>query len=285
MIYIVITLGTLACRKDKSDPSVDLNTDCKPFDHDLPPVTYFTNERFQYKAPHFNPNNSNEFIYHFRDNEQNEFQLLKYNLQLNQKTFIVESGKIAHQPKWSSDGLIAYTHHVGYVDHVYIVKENGDSLTQFTDNVHNLFPIWSSLGDELYWTYTPNLGIPYYCLRQNLDNPYPDTLSKSGDVYNGYISYNDVSQNNKLLSLVFINNEAHLAIASLNEEPLSFSSIVNMNQAFEYPNVSGLCWSYDEKFVYATVHGEGNGLYKISVNDSSIELLIPFCETKSYGSI
>lgn len=285
IIYIVIAIGTLACRKDKPVSSVDNNSDCRSFEYDLPPQTYFSNERFQYKAPHFNPNNSNEFIYHYRDNEQQEYQLYKYNLQTHQKTFIVESGKIAHQPKWSSDGLIAFAHHVGYVDHIFLVKENGDSLTQFTENVHNMFPVWSSTGDELYWAYTPNLGIPYYFLKQNLENSYPDTISQDGDVYGGYATYNSISHSNKLLSLTLIGNKKHLAWTSLNEMPISFSSIANMNQDFDYPSVSGLCWSSDEEYVYASVGFRSNGLYKVGVNDSSIELLIPFCDTKRYESI
>ncbi|MEX1192400.1 MAG: hypothetical protein WEA99_10540 [Brumimicrobium sp.] len=285
ILYILIALGTMACRKDKPVPSVEESSECKSFSKDLPPQTYFTNERFQYKAPHFNPNNSNEFIYHFRDYEQNEFQLLKYNLLTKQKTLIVESGKIANQPKWSSDGLIAYTHHVGYVDHIYLVKDNGDSLTQLTDNVHNMFPVWSSTGDELYWAYTPNLGIPYYFLKQNLDNSYPDTILQDGDSYGGYATYNSISHSNKLLSLTLIGNKKHIAWTSLNETPITYSSIANMSQAFDYPSVSGLCWSSDEEYVYATVNGKENGLYKIDINSSSKELLIPFCETKSYRSI
>jgi len=285
ILYILIALGTMACRKDKPIPSVEESSECKPFEKDLPPQTYFTNERFQYKAPHFNPNNSNEFIYHFRDYELNKFYLLKYNLQTKEKTFIVESGKVFDQPKWSAKGKIAYTHHVSYVDHIHIVKENGDSLIQFTVDVSNMYPVWSSTGDELYWMYTPNLGVPYYFLKQPFNASVPDTLSKNGDAYNGYLRYNAVSQNNKLLSLVFINNEAHLATASPNEEPFSFSSITSMNQAFDHPSVSGLCWSSDEEYVYATVGGKKKGLYQLSVNNSNIELLIPFCDTKRYESI
>ncbi|WP_146194239.1 TolB-like translocation protein [Brumimicrobium oceani] len=287
IIYILIALGTMACRKDKPVPPVLESSDCKPFAKNLPFQTYFTIDRPQFKAPHFNPNNSNEFIYHFRDYEQNLFQLIKYNIQTQQKTLITESGKIGGQPKWGSSGWIAYTHTPAYSEHIFIVKDNGDSLTQFTDNVHNLYPVWNETGDELYWAYSPNLGIPYYFLSQNLNTLIPDTLSESGDVYNGYLRYNAISFNNKLLSLVHINNSnsPYLATASLDEESLSFTSIVNMNQAFDYPSVSGLCWSNNEEYVYVSIGYPDGGLYKIGVNNSNVELLIPFCDTKRYESI
>jgi hypothetical protein len=285
IIYILITLLTMACHKDKPIPAFEETSDCKGFSKNLPMTTYFTNDRVQYKAPHFNPNNSDEFVYHFRDYEQNKFQLVKYSIQTQQRTIIAESGEIYRQPKWSRNGWIAYTHRVNYVDHIYIVKENGDSLIQYTENVSNMYPAWSSMGSVLYWMHTPNLGVPYYFLKQKINTLTFDTLSKYGDAHNGYIRYNTISKSNHLLSLALINNNPHIAVASLDEEIFSFSSIANMNQVFDYPIVSGLCWSHDEEYVYATIGFQDNGLYKIGVNTSSCELLISFCDTKRYESI
>ncbi|MBW7868848.1 MAG: hypothetical protein H3C31_11030 [Brumimicrobium sp.] len=289
IIFILIIVGFAACRKDKPYPSLIDNKNCESFDIVLPPQTYFTNGRYQYKAPCFNPNNSNEFIFHYRDNEIHKFQLFKYNIQTKQKILIAESGKIYGQPKWSKKGWIAYTHTSGYVDHIYVVKENGDSLTQFTDNVANHSPAWDSSGDKLYWSYSPVLGIPYYFLSQNLNAPIPDTLSRSGDIYNGFLRHNTISSDNELLSLVHINNSdsPYLAIASLNKNSLVFSNIINTNKVISYLTISGLCWSNNGEYIYATVPSSGysNGLYKIGVYNPSIELLMSFCDTKSYTSI
>lgn len=280
IIFSIIILGVLACRKDKIPIDDD---ECEPFDLPESGIITFGYERFQYKAPYFNPNNSNEFIYHYRDNELNEFHLLKYNLQTQQKTFILESGKIWDQPKWSAKGWIAYTHHVGYVDHIYIVKDNGDSLIQFTQNMANLYPSWSSSGNELYWLHSQVLGVPYYFLKQNLNSSYTDTVLQDGDPNEGYSAYNETSRNNKIVSLTIINNKYHLATASLNEEPLSFTSIADMEQVFNYPSPTGLCWSADENYVYVSIYA--NGLYKVNVNTSNTELLIPYCHSKRYELI
>lgn len=132
--YILLLFGLFACSKDKVSP-LENSLDCEPFDLPDAGVTTIGKERFEYKAPYFNPNNSNEFIYHYRDNEQQEYLLYKYDLQTQQKTLVAESGKIWGQPKWSSNGWIAYTHHISYVDHIFIVKENGDSQSQITSTV------------------------------------------------------------------------------------------------------------------------------------------------------
>lgn len=286
--FIFLILGLMACHKDKPNPSLIDSQNCKPFDIDLPLQTYYTHGRYKFMAPCFNPKNSNEFVFHYRDNETHKYQLFKYNLQTKQKTLIAESGMISGQPKWSNNGWIAYTHQNGYVDHIFIVKENGDSLTQFTDNVANLYPAWSSSGDRLYWSHSPTLGIPYYFLSKNLNALIPDTLSRSGDIYNGYLRHNTISSNNKLLSLVHINNSEspYLAIASLNENSLVFSNVINMNQVTNHLTISGLCWANNDDYFYVAVNsGYNRGLYKIGVNNSSIKLLIPFCDTKDYKSI
>lgn len=281
IILLIIISGVFACRKDKLTPPSD--PECYSFEGPDDFFWTFGQERFQYKAPHFNPNSSNEFIYHYRDNEQNEFHLLKYNLQTQQKTFILESGKIWDQPKWSTKGWIAYTHHVGYVDHIYIVKDNGDSLMQFTENEANLYPAWGSSGNELYWVHTPIVGGPRYFLKQSLNDEHIDTLLSPLDSHSGSSLYNETSSSNNLLSLTRINNTPHLATASLNEDPLSFTSIADMEQMFSSLSLSGLCWSTDENYVYVSIYA--NGLYKVNVNTSNTELLIPYCHSKRYESI
>lgn len=280
IIYILLLFGFLACNKDEVNPVEE--DECEPFDLPETGSTTFGKERFEYKAPHFNPNNSNEFIYHFRDNELNEYHLLKYNLQTQQKTFIVESGKIARQPKWGSKGWIAYTHHIGYVDHIYIVKDNGDSLMQFTENTANFDPAWSASGDVLYWVHTPVVGGPRYFLKQLMDDEYIDTLLSPLDSHSGSSLYNEISSSNNLLSLTRINNNPHLAIASLNEEPFTFTSISKIEQQFGFPSPSGLCWSNDGKYVFVSIRG--GGLYKIDVNSLNTVKLMDYCK-KRYGAI
>jgi hypothetical protein len=281
---IILTIITLlaACKKDKTSPEI-ADEDCYDFEN-MPDFQFisYVNKRFEYMAPYFNPNNPNEFIYHFRDNEQEQYQLYKYNLQTEQKTLIVESGKIWRQPKWSSKGWIAFTHHIGYVDHIYIVKDNGDSLIQFTENTANYDPAWSASGDELYWVHTPIVGGPRYFLEKSLNNEIIDTLLNPEDSYSGSSLYNEISSNNHLLSLTRINDNPHIAKTSLNELPLTFTSIIDMFQVFNHPNPNGLCWSNDGESIFIT---SKDGLYKIDVNSVSNELLIPFCNSKAYGTI
>lgn len=283
IIYLFIVLGVVACRKDKPVPSLEINPECYSFTGNIPATTYYGEERFQYKAPFFNPNNPDEIVYHFRDYELNIYQLIKYNLQTSQKSILTESGKIAMQPKWSRKGWIAYTHYFGYVDHIYVIKDNGDSLRQFTYNTANMYPAWSSSGNELYWVHVPVLSGPRYFFRKSINNEVIDTILRPDDLHAGTSFYNDISFNNQLVSLTRINDNPHIAKTKLDEELFLFSSIADMENEFHSASPSGLCWSSNGKYLYMTIRG--NGLYKIGSNNSSREILIPFCNSKRYESI
>lgn len=155
-------------------------------------------------------------------------------------------------------------------------------MIQFTENTANLYPAWSASGDELYWAHSPVLGVPYFFLRRSINNSDTDTILHDGDSNEGYTAYNEISSNNKIISLTIINNKYHLAKAVLDEEPLSFTNIANMEQVFNYPNPSGLCWSHDEKYVYVSIYERG--LYRVDVNSLNTVLLMEYCK-KRYESL
>lgn len=276
-IYILIALGTMACHKDKPVPAFEETSDCKGFSKTLPMTTYFTNERFQYKAPHFNPNNSNEFIYHFRDYEQNKFQLVKYSIQTQVKTLIANSGKIHKQPKWSSKGWIAYTHYVNYVDHIYIVKKNGDSLTQITTSPANLNPFWNEDGADLYWTHSPDLGSKWYLMKKSINSLIQDTVSDFWGANSSGL------QNNLIIKKINMDGSAFYGYFDLKNSPLTqndFKPVSNLSGS-----TGGITWGSSGQFFYVThLNGIDGGLYRIDLN-GNVKCLIKHCDTKRYESI
>jgi hypothetical protein len=278
IIVTLITLGFITCKKDKTNPVED--DECPPFDlPDYQPIT-FGYERFQYKAPHFNPNNSNEFIYHYRDNEQNEYQLYKYNLQTHQKTLVAESGKIWGQPRWSSKGWIAYAHHISYVDYIFIVKDNGDSLSQITSSTSNLSPFWSEDGSQLFWTYSPDLGSYWYLLRKNMTSLVVDTVSNMGGFHKIDVL------NNKLLQISNVESggSTFYGYHLLNSPPFTYDNF-NVIKKSEHGSTGGICWHPSKLHFYVTyINGESSGLYRIDVNSLNTELLMKYCR-KRYESI
>ncbi len=282
MLCLLLITGMIACRRDKLSPS-SINDDCGSFQEELSSMTFFTEGKHQYKAPCFNPTNENEFVYHYRDNEQGIYKIYKFNLDSQIKTEIVESGKIWRQPKWSSSGWIAFTHAPTYVDHIYIVKDNGDSLKQMSETSGNLSPTWSSEGDHLFWSHSPNLGVPYYFLKRDRNSVEIDTLISGVQSETGYFNLNDISDDNLLLSESYIGNRKHIIWSDLENSNFEVNSIVDVQSSFESLNIDGLCWSVNGQYIFVSITNDG--IYKISKNGDSKELLIPFCDKKRYTTI
>lgn len=285
-IILVLLTGMLACQKDKPTPCSN-DSECFDFDwgNQSPMITWFSNERYQYKSPYFNPNNGDEFVYNFFDFELKEFILLKYNLSTNTKTKLSSNVKIISQPKWGRKGWIAFDNVYNANYQIWIIKDDGDSLKQFTSNIFNLFPVWNAKGDNLYWQHTPVLGIPYYFLKQNLYNSTIDTIMRDGDKNNGYTGYSDVSIGNKLLTNTYIGNESHLAYSEISS--ISFTPIFNISQEFSTDFIRCLTWSENSNTAYFTVfnNSETDGLFKLNVLTTEYTRLLPFCNSKRYIQI
>jgi len=274
-----MVLGMISCRKDKVIPTPSGEGECYSFNN-LPNLTYFSNERFQYQTPFFNPNNDNEFVYNYKDFELDQYQLIKYNIQTGVKTVLAENIKIISQPKWSRKGWIALDNVLNQNYQIWIIKSNGDSLTQFTSNIANIFPVWDVNGDFLFWQHSPVLGIPSYFFRQGLYNSMSDTLVNSGDQSMGWVTYNDVSVDNILISKTIIGNQNHIGFTNLNNP--NFQSLVNLDNV-NLVGLEGLCWSNNSQMAYFTIYK--NGLYKLNVSNGSYTKLISFCDSKRYKSI
>lgn len=275
ILILLISLGVVGC---KDDPTPN----CNDFPH--MDISWFSHERFQYKTPYCNPNNSNEFVYNFFDYESAEFKLMKYDIGSKTKTELADNVYIITQPRWSRKGWIAFDNMKDPGSYqIWIVKENGDSLTQRSQSLANLYPVWNSDGNELYWNHSPVLGIPYYFVKQDINTSVLDTVLENGDPYNGYAGSNDVSSNNKLLSRTSINNTNHIGIADLNSSTISFSSLVNLEAIYNMDRPDGLCWSSDGQYAFYTFNGVG--LFKINTSNGQIVKLMTFCDSKRYTSL
>lgn len=279
-------LGLVSCRKDKTPP-IHLGEDSECHTFPMLLQSYFVSETFMFKQPCFNPNNQNEFVFHFQDYSQNSFQLVKYNISTKQKTILYQSNnhKIWGQPKWNTGGWIAFTRinsQSGYVDHIFIVKENGDSLKQFTTTTANHDPVWDSSGENLYWAHSPVLGVPYFFLKKSLYGIENDTILRDGDAHGGVSTYNDVSNNDLLLSATLIENKPYIGMSNLNSSPLTFSKVLNVDNT-QYAGLSGISFSNNNFEAYISFYN--NGLYKLNTSNGQLTLLIPFCNSKRYETI
>lgn len=285
-----VLIAVSACKKDKPSPIKcdellgDWEKDEGCYNFKLPPMNFFVSEANMYKQPCFNPNNQNEFVFHFRDNTQRKSQLVKYNILTKQKTVLYESSEysIWGQPKWSKKGWIAFTRTRAYVDHVFIVKDNGDSLRQFTQNTANYDPAWDAKGDYLYWTHSPVLAVPHFFLKKGLYSSVIDTVLKSDGENQGYSTYNEISLYNTLFSKTVVNGTFSLGKADLAMQALTLTEIIDIDNP-KYVGVLGIASSNHPNEIYVSF--SGNGLYRVNTSTKYMILMMPFCMSKWYSVI
>lgn len=269
----------ISCSKDVRTPN--LLVECYEFDFpEGPYISYLSHGRFQFQTPCFNPDNANEFIFNYRDNELKEFKLLKFNIQTQLKTEIANNIKIITQPKWSRNGEIAFDNVFNQNYQIWTVNDNGTGLNQFTNNQANLYPVWGSSGDTLIWQHSPVLGIPYYLFKQATLSSAVDTIMRDGDANNGYSILNDISVDNKLISNMFIGQKSYIGFSKTT--PISFVTLLDLQES-NLTNLTGLCWSNDSQVAYFTEYN--NGLFKLDVTTGRYTKLIGFCDSKRYKSI
>lgn len=271
----------MACRKDKSlPPIINIDITCSNFEN-LPPTTWFSKEKEQYRTPYFNPNNSEEFIYNYINYELNEYKIIKYNLTSKVKTELTSNVNVISQPKWSKKGWIAFDNVFNYNYQISIIKDNGDSIKEITENKSNLFPVWDTTGIILYWQYDVVLAsYPSFFLKKNIYNSFTDTIIGNGVSEHAVVLKSDISSSNRLLAQTLINNKPHIGLSnSING---SFHPLIDLEDQ-GLIGLTSLTWGIDSQIAYFTIYG--NGLYKLNTLTGNYTKLIQFCDSKRYEKI
>lgn len=271
LVFSLMVLGVLSCKKDQTVPK---GKDCYDFKLKETGLFYDFVEHGANRAPCFNPNNPNEFVYYHNSGIQGIVELKRYNILSKQSTLIATfNQKVAGQPKWGRNGWIAFTSlHGGYVEHIYIVKDNGDSLRRFTIDLSNMFPFWDNDTGYLYWWHSPDLGSQHYLLRQKLNQIKPDSVGTPFGI-------SDVL-NQKWLHA----SNPYFGYHELNgEKPYTKDNFIHLAN-YEIPfGLTGLCWSNENSVFYYT--SIKDGLYKVIPQSGQKIKLIQFCDSKRYETI
>jgi Tol biopolymer transport system component len=234
-------------------------------------VSIITQKPFQRHAPCFNPNNGNEIIYVKEEN--NKYQLVKFNIQSKVETVLLDNTIIVGQPKWGENGWIVFSK----LDlNVYLLKENGDSLKQITTYFENNHPsfigntkVFISVGAE---TSPGASGNKIIDLEGNrVDSIKPQDF---GRVYG-------INHVNKIIEVTSMGceNGGNCSIDYLN---LSTKILTKLNE-FQFSgrnNLTGIFWHpNDEDIYYSTVR---EGLFKVNKSTKTLTKIKCGCDSRSY---
>lgn len=275
LIFALVAFG-YGCQQDNHTEGPVSN--CKQAPQFI--FSSFTQDRFQYKSPYFNPLNGNEICFFYRDNQERIYSLVKYNLATGAKFELVTDVRINTKAVWNTKGWIAFDK---FEDaQIWALKEDGDSLFQVTENIYNFFPSWGASGDQLYFRHTPTIGIPYYFVRVNFSNFEIDTLLQDGDIHNGYVVYSEVDTSNIMIAQTLFNGYHALGIFDLDDGMNQFIELVNLEMS-EWMGLTDVTITPDGQKSYAAIRNQG--LFEIDNQTGAKIKIIDFCWDLRYGKI
>src|SRR5690606_13057888 len=150
LVCLAMALLSVGCKKEK----IKSHINCQ-----LPDgiSTHFQESGKQFKLPSFNPINNEEFVFYLKDVSNGTRTLATFNLQTSEKTILVTGFDLITEPKWNTEGWIAFNNSQDY--RLRVVQENGDSLQIFFDKSFSFAVTWLP-NNNLYWrySYTQEIG-------------------------------------------------------------------------------------------------------------------------------
>lgn len=226
-------------------------------------VSIITQKPFQRHAPCFNPNNSDEFIYVKEDN--NKYQLIKYNINSKIEIILLDNTVIVGQPKWGSNGWIVFTSNDYQVN---LLKDDGLNFKKITSVGYFLYPDWYN-DSILSVEFSYNLGVPYFHCRINNIGQILDTIRNSS------FTLGTVNKLNEEAYLEYRDNP-NIIFKNANNNLFNLTSF-NFNGR---NRIEGIYWHLNNNDVFFSTYREG--LYKINKNTRNNSKIKCGCDSRSY---
>jgi Tol biopolymer transport system component len=269
IVFGLVILTFISCRKDKQDPFV--SGQCNSYGQVQIPYFqyYFEFSGPQYMKPSFNPNNPNEFVYNYIFGA--EMELRTFNILTKEQRTLASTVNLASKPSWSSQGKIAFDDAINY--HIWIIEENGNNLTQLSNNTANLFPAWSPDGNQLYYAHSPVLGIPYYLFSHNVVSEEVDTI------LNEFAFHNNISSTGIITSQITQGSSVQIGTGCINEgADFEYYIVVDVYES-SLGSINSLAVSPSGNTVYITsyANSEFDGLFAADVNSGVLFKIKEHC--------
>lgn len=256
------------CKKDYNDKKY---TDCENF---APSngfgVGTIKQMSSQKHAPCFNPNNLEEFVYVKEEN--NNYKLVKYDIQSKLETVLLDNTIVVGQPKWGRNGWIVFS---GIDLNVYLIKSNGDSLRKITTYFENNHPsflgfdkIFASVGSETSTGASGNKIIDYSGKR--VDSLLLTELE-------GLIWLNHVNSLNEVCGSFKKDNKIMIKILKYPNKTSSDYICKEFNGRIE---LTGIFWHPNNDDIYYSTYREG--IFVLNKSSKNVTKIKCGCDSRSY---
>lgn len=150
-VFICVCIALLSCSSDIDNPPLPETCYSSPV-FDSPLTSTWLTRTYNYMAPCFNPENSNEFAYircHFLFQMSSGFELRKHNLSTNDDVFLASIPNTPSHISWNNSGWIYFDSRDNANTGIYKVRDNGQDLTQVIPSANVFWPISSPSGQYL----------------------------------------------------------------------------------------------------------------------------------------
>jgi|GEM_PF-455379 len=269
-LLVLMCLFFQTCKKDKV---CNQYNSCENF----PPkegfgISVIKQMPFQKHAPCYNPNNGNEIIYVKEAN--NNYQLIKLNLQSKVETVVLDNTNIVGQPKWGKNGWIVFSK----LDlNVYIIKDNGDSIRQVTHYFENTYPTFMGK-DKIFFVVGSETSPPGGGGNKVIDLIGNRLDSLKVKDLGATFGISDINSNLTIASWICGAN----SICSIKHFDFINKRYLSLYD-FEFNgrnNIQGIYWHPNNEDIYYSTYREG--IFKVNKNSKTITKIKCGCDSKSY---
>ncbi|MEX1001647.1 MAG: hypothetical protein WDZ35_05990 [Crocinitomicaceae bacterium] len=288
IFLIFFSVFLLSCRKDSpvSDDPINNPQDtaiidssicggeCEDFPQSPELGWFYQSSGPQYKAPCFNPNNSDEFVY-LRTGVSGT-ELVRYNISTQSEVVLTNSMSITSQPQWGKQGWIIFT---VLGNRIWKIHENGTGLEQITF-FESLKPSFDTDGSN------------FICMggHPSISIGYRPVLDLNGSLIDSvYMGYNDRIIGYPYFPLDSFFHKGYFAYADhAFSDPLRLgvclytgTDILELSSYFGHNNFLDLTANSNHLF-YSEYRDK---LTKIDLSSLNIETFRSGCDTRYYNHI
>lgn len=291
----------VGCRKD---PHFEINPPlvaeppcnepgCEIFPEDQGFGFNYIVEDMQYFKPSFNPNNQDEFVFIRLNPGVSPPQLVQYNFSTGEQTVLHDY--IVGRPKWGRQGWITFAG----TDNIFIIKDDGSSLSQITWGEDDTYPVFNYEGDKIY--YNRNKNYTNAMLEANpelykedkeilidlegnvIDSIMIPNISNSNTTYFSYLRWgiSDITSNNLVYAM--LGNGADTFGIYLIDPDIGTIQPIHTWIVGSNGNTLPTDMVYSNGYIYFSRWR--NGLYKVDVNSGITTTIIEGCSTQYYENL
>ncbi len=247
------------------DPNIVVENHCEKVSSDAGSspcvMTYYDETPIQFKAPYFNPNNENEFVFIEINFDSSLYNLCIYNYLTKVKKIIATGVSAVCQPKWYYNNKIIFDNNSS----IYSINSDGSNLQQLTFDVLDIWPEWI---DSANICYTNNrYGDGIYL---NLPNEEADTIS------NFPLTLASISSNSLLATTNRYRDAPDLIYCNLDTlYKIKWDTLgVNTNN-YGYERIQCINWHPNNEDIYYTKYALG--IFKVNIVNEQWEQIAEGC--------